>query len=331
MSFAQKIFVFSVFLVVCAINLPFPASAQEAYTLYTTPEHPSHGETVVIGIQGASESPRNIRSIRWSIDGKSLNEENNKTSIERLVTSTPQQISVRIIYSDVFGGNQTLNLTKWIVPSVVDIFWESVGVTTPLYKGYKLATRGTPIRLTAEIQYIDERGKVFDENDFFFVWSVSSEEQSDVSGPGSNSFVLEATNVVRRSYLPIKMEAQLGQGQGVLLEKKIRVPIISPRVLVYNSNLSQGLNTRRVVGNRDVAQQNPISLSVYPFYFSESDFEQNKIQYNWFVNGGRQPIRNSRRVSFSYEGDESPVTMDIQVQNANTRSQNSSRRFSFSF
>ncbi len=182
-----------------------------------------------------------------------------------------------------------------------------------------------PIRLSAKIQYIDENGEIYTKKDFSFRWEIESSFHSE-QGPTASSVVYEQGGTLVNNFVSVRAEAFLINNPNVGFEKSIIIPITEPRLLVYPYTLLHGLSVRRALSDRFVPG-NSFTASVYPFYFSRSDFDKSAVQYNWFVNRSRSPSKSGRKIEISAQGGGVAVPIRITAENENENLQKLSHTF----
>ena len=326
----RSFFLFFVFF--CLLFSPFALAQQQggydAYELYFNTDTPSSGEMVDVSIRSGKVLTSNIRSVRWFVNGQERTEFLNKLTMSEIGSVSPKQIVARIIYFDIFGQRRRIELTRWIRTAVFDVLWEGDSVVTPRYRGYKLAGPQVPINLSAEIQHIDQSGTVYTEKDFSFRWEIENKFYGDV-GPGESSVVYEEGGTLLNNFVSVKVQATLINDPGVLFEKFINIPIAEPRIFLYPHTLLYGLFTDRVTPKDAVLTEQPVTVSVYPFYFGKSDFEKNAIQYKWFVNNGTNHQKEGRKIDISIDGEDISIPIRVHAQNINNKQQNLEGFFTF--
>ena len=294
---------------------------RDPYEFYIGNESPSPGERVNVSVQSLDESLRSIRAVEWYVDGESVKEFRNKTSMNEVVNGAPKRIKADIVYFSSDGERKHTSITRLVRPIMFDILWEGDVVTTPSYRGHKLAGPQTPVRLSAHIQYIDENGALHTEKDFSFIWEVESIYQ-DERGAGVSAITYEKGGTFLNNYLFVRARASLISG-GLSVERFINVPIIEPLLLVYPYTLLNGLSYNATVPKnyKIIERGNSVTLSVYPFYFSRPDFDKNRVQYKWFVNNKLQPLKKSRKIDISVEGNLLSIPLKIFADNENKKQQ----------
>ena len=292
----------------------------DAYSLHLSSPYPSPGEDVTITVRTGSASTTNIRSVAWYINGEEQKELANKTHITTISDNSPKQVVANIVYFDILNQRRYTQVTQWMRPVIFDILWEGDSVTIPRYRGHKLAGPQTPIRVSANIQYIDQYGVSYTEKDFSFLWEVESAYHDD-RGPGVSSITLTEGGTFLNNFVFVRAKATLINDNGTYLEKAINIPITEPRVLVYSHTLLYGLFTDGTIPKESTLVKKSATFSVYPFFFSRSDFEKDTIQYKWFIDGDINHQKEERRITISTEGDSVSIPIRIHVQNTNKKSQ----------
>ena len=212
----------------------------------------------------------------------------------------PKQVVATIVFFDIIGQRRYTQVSRWMRPVIFDILWEGDSAAIPLYRGHHLAGPGVPVRISANIQYIDRNGNLYTEKDFSFRWEVESLFHED-EGPGVSAIVYEDGADYLNRFISVKSYARLINEPSIAFEEFISIPVSEPRVLPYSHTLLHGLSHLTVPENTLLNRQ-PFTISVYPFYFSRSDFEKNAIQYSWFVNNSPAPVKKGRKLIFPLTG-----------------------------
>ena len=314
------------FLVVPFVVLGQGQGSYDAYDIFVSESYPSPGEYVDFTIRSNKSFVSGIRSVVWSIYGVKRAEHANKTKITEIAGSVPKRVSARIHYFDARGERRFTDISRWMRPVIFDVLWEADSVVTPLYRGHRLAGPETPILLSAKVQYIDQSGVVYTEKDFSFRWMIESRYLDD-RGPGVSSVVYEGGGSYLNRYIIVQVEATLMSSGRVAFEKIINVPIIEPRLLVYPHTLLYGLARDRVFSENLALGSEEVTASVYPFYFSQSDFEKNAIQYRWFVNNETSHLKEGRKLDISVQGEGAEIPVRVFAQNENKDLQQSDIQF----
>ena len=319
MRFSFTTSLFFVFFGFCMV-IPFVFAQQQgsydAYDMFVSESYPSPGEYIDFTIRSNKSFVSSIRSVVWYVDRVEHGEYANKMKITEIAGSVPKQITAYIHYFDSRGERRYTEISRWMRPVIFDVLWEADSVVTPLYRGHRLAGPQVPITLSAKIQYVDQSGVIYTEEDFSFRWMIESRYHSD-RGPGVSSVVYEKGGSYFNKYIIVRVEATLISSGKVAFEKVVNVPIVEPRLLVYPYTLLYGLSRDRVVSQNLSFGSEEVTASVYPFYFSRSDFEKNAIQYKWFVNNETSPLKEGRKLDISVRGEGTEIPVRVFAQNEN--------------
>ena len=322
---------FSLMLAVAVIvGMPLASAQQygghDAFDVQVSKPYPSPGEYVTFSIQSNNLFSSNIRSVRWYVDKIEQKDLENKFEITEIASGVPKQITAYIHYFDSGNVRRYTEISRWMRPVIFDILWEADSVVTPLYRGHKLAGPHTPITLSAKVQYLDQNGATYTEKDFSFRWMIESRYHRD-RGPGVSSVVYEKGGSYFNKYIIVQVEAALIHNSRITFEKVINVPIVEPRLLVYPHTLLHGLARNRVFSEDITLNTERVTASVYPFYFSQDDFEKNAIHYRWFVNNETSHLKEGRKLDISVEGAGAEIPVRVFAQNENKDLQQSDSSF----
>lgn len=288
-----------------------------AYLLEIDERVTSPGTPITVHIRAGDLRTASIRSVRWFVDGQEQKEEEDSLSLQEVVGNSAKNVTAQIIYFTQSGNRRYMSASTQITPVTFDLLWEGESVTTPLYRGYPLAGPQVPIRVYAEIQYVDSTGVSYTEDDFSFVWEVETKFH-ETKGPGASSIVHEEGGTLINNRVFVLARATLINNTSVRYEKAINIPITDPRLLVYSYTPVRGLITEYVIP-QDIAvvdPKQPITAALYPFYFSARDFSNNiTMNYHWFVNNAAKPSKRGRKVDISLRGEDASIPIRVFARN----------------
>ena len=327
-SFLFALYGISLFVLLVASFVVFAQvqGSYDAYEVSVSESYPSPGAYVDFTIRSNKSFVSSIRSVAWRVDGIERVEYANKMKITEIAGSVPKRISVRIHYFDSQGERRFTEVFRWMRPVIFDVLWEADSVVTPLYRGHRLAGPQVPVTFSAKIQYVDQSGVIYTEKDFSFRWMIESRYHDD-RGPGVSSVVYEDGGSYANKHIMVRVEATLISSGKVAFEKVISVPIIEPRMLVYPHTLLYGLSRGQVFSDYLSLGDAEVTASVYPFYFSQSDFAKNAIHYKWFVNNETSHLKEGRKLDISVRGEGAEIPVRVFAQNENKDLQQSDIQF----
>ena len=300
----------------------------DAYDVLVSDQNPSPGVSVDFSIQSKKSLSSNIRSVRWLVDGVERGSYANKLTFTEVSGDSPKQIVANIHYFDVFGELRYIKVSRWIRPVIFDILWEADSVVTPMYRGHRLAGPSVPIRISANMRYTNQNGFRYTEKDFSFRWMIESRYYGD-RGPGVSSIVYTEGGDYFNRHLFVQVEATLVSDSRIVFERMINIPITEPRLLVYPHTLFFGLSRDTVIPASFSSGDEPVTASIYPFYFSQADFDKNTIQYRWFVNNSTSQPKEGRKLNISARGSGAEIPVRVFAYNENEDLQQSDTIITF--
>ena len=287
------------------------------------------GSTITASLKNGSDSTQSIRSVDWYVGDAEQKKFKNKLYLELNVPNSPIFITANIIYFDIFDKRRSAQVTRIIQPILFDVLWEGDTAVTPGYRGHKLVGPDAPIVLSAHIEYINLFGTIFTEKDFSFRWLIDF-KYSKEGGPGKYKIVIPEGIDYLSEYLNVRVEATLVNDTSITFTKNISVPVSQPVFLAYTHSPLYGLNTRRAIPKNSIIIKKPVTISLYPFYFSKKDLDADLIRYNWFVSNGKDVSKTGRRLDISVEGESVRIPFKVNIQNENNNLQRLTHTFSLS-
>ena len=320
------LYIFRYFFIVCLFwfsGLFFIAVAQSPFYLEYS-NTPKANNLIELNIASATESIRNITSVDWYVNGSLFPKYKNSLSLSFILENDPVDIQADVRFSRGVVGEGFYRVQRTVTPVIFDVLWEGVSVVPRGYRGYKLVAPNSPFDVSVKIIYKDASGE-YDEDDFLISWRYDFVVQE--TGLGFSKIRLNDGISLRDQYKDIVVEAKLKDDTNVRFTEVIRVRPVTPRVLGYLNSLEFGL-VETTISKTIRPESFPFTVSLYPYYYTKTDFEKNSIQYNWFVNAEKNYSKQGRKVDIDIEGKESlTIPFNVRVENEN----NSSQRSSFDF
>ncbi len=182
-------------------------------------------------------------------------------------------ISIRLV-----GSLNTITKKIIIIPSEVEIMWESInGYTPPFYKGKALPIMGDLVRAVA----IPNTNSIKSgSGNISYTWKNNSQTNLDASGYGKNSYVFKNSIFDEKSQISVTASA-VGGNYGS--ENTIEIPMYKPTVIFYKKSPTEGILYNNALDKETVMNEDEMTVVAEPYFFStkgnESDFS-----YNWKIN-----------------------------------------------
>ena len=254
-------------------------TGDEGLYMRSYPGIPEPKSPVTITIESGYINILDIDEIVWTVDGKRVAPKERINKIEVLSKEVGNPVIVRALIRDNEFGYITLE--KVVLPMLVDILWEGIGIVPSWYKGKTLPTFQSPIKLTAIIDYKDLRGKIYTNKDFIFTWKRGY-FNTDPPTLGANTAVLRGVDL-RSNPTRIRLSVS-PKDSNIELEKEVWVNSVRPTLLVYENDPIYGIIRERVVGKRSaINSADKTIISAIPYFFEGDSSED--IEFSWNIDG----------------------------------------------
>lgn len=162
---------------------------------------------------------------------------------------------------------QTTNLPAQA--GTVDLLWSADTYTPPFYRGRALPTAHSQVTVVAMPNF----GAVENLN---FTWTKDGRNIGSASGRGKN--VLVYTSDAAGVANDIRVSVDDTDAQLVL-------PVVAPRLVIYESDALQGINYEQSVDANYNLVAPEATFLAEPYYFSRASVEDNRVEFDWRLNG----------------------------------------------
>jgi len=236
-----------------------------------SPKSPEEGESFVITVSSFLADLENSL-ITWTSDGEVLGQGVGKKTLA--VDSAKNEIIVVEIQDRTSG--ETIRQRIPIIPSSIDILWESVGSYTPaFYKGKALPTLESTINVVA----VPDRS---DRSSLYYLWSKEFSSQPGQSGRGVNSFSYVGTALELSNTVSVEVT---GSQNGYFAQKNSVIQYRNSEVVFYEEDESLGTLFNKALKNGHNLDGNKISLTAIPYFVGVEDISSDNLTIDWAVNG----------------------------------------------
>lgn len=262
------------------ISTPSNIFAQQLYdsfTIETTPVSPAPGQNVVVEVKSLSSDIAHA-DIAW-YEGSTLIKKGNGLSqitVTAPKNGTSMKISAVIKTSDGTSSTQAITLRS----GEVDISWEALTYTPPLYQGRSIYTNQSNIKIVALPNLRDKNGRLIPPDDLIYKWKKDATVLGSLSGYGKQTLILKGEIVPRPFLITVDVASRDNsvKGQGFM-----NVDALDPEVIFYEEDPLYGVLYNRAVGEQ-FALKNETKLTAEPYYFSVTNKEASALRYIWSIN-----------------------------------------------
>ena len=273
-------------LAVFSVILPSLASAQyqlfglpgvEKSALMTfTPDHPSPGDTIhftvtspVIDLTGAT--------IVWYLNGKAVTTGVGMTETDIPAAKLGEQMLIEV---DVSNENVSAAATATIIPTEVDLLYDSSVFTPPFYLGRALPAMGSRLQLQALARFKKSDGTFIADQDIKFTWMKGGIRIPHASGNGLDSLVIPGP--IANDDADVTVEASADGGfEG---SASVRIPSARPFLMLYEDNSLYGYLYNNALDVKSLSTQDEMTIAAVPFYANASNSNDPSLHYDWTVN-----------------------------------------------
>lgn len=256
-------------------------SLTESVTINITPNFPKENDTVTAKVESAS-TDLNRATISWYVNGKRLIEGLGETSATFQVGASGKATSVAIIIFADTGEKIEKDLS--IIPSEVDLVYESKAYTQPFYRGRTLLPVSAPVTITAIPHLKTSSGATISSKNLIYKWSDGTKVLGSLSGAGKNSVTIDGPEVYRTKNISVEVSSldSTRQAQGSV--------VITPRdqkVLLYEASPLQGVLFDRPLLQAFQLAEDELTLLAVPFFFSANTRAGSGVRFTWRINDGK--------------------------------------------
>ncbi|MBK5215234.1 MAG: hypothetical protein JJE53_00270 [Candidatus Pacebacteria bacterium] len=277
-----KLFLIGIF-ILGIINIPSFSIAETQIEVQegeinveTIPNNPQPYQDVTINLSSYA-TDLNKAIITWQTETGTVLSGIGKTSYS-FTAKGPDIVSVITVNIRVVGSVSTLIKKIAIIPSEVEVVWESVdGYVPSFYRGKALPVSGGFVRVVA----IPNTSTIKSgSGSITYTWKNNGEVILAASGYNKNSYVFK--NSVFDELNEIKVTASsVGGSYGA--ENTITIPTYKPKVVFYKKSPTEGVLYNNALNKETFMTEDEMTVVAEPYFISlkgnESDFS-----YSWKIN-----------------------------------------------
>lgn len=275
---------FIVIFLIFGTSFPFVSLAENQIevqeneiTVETSPNNPEPYQDVTINISSYA-TDLNKAIITWQIGSETVLSGIGKTRYS-FKTEGPDTINIIDINIKPVGSMGAISKKIRIVPSEVEIMWESTsGYTPPFYKGKTLPASGSFIKVVA----IPNTGTIkIGNGSMVYTWKDAGEVNQEASGYNKNYYIFKNSMFDEKSEITVNVSSVSGNFGA---EKTVKIPTYQPKIIFYKKSPIEGTLYNIALDKEAVMTEDEMTLVAEPYFTSFSGKENNFI-FNWKING----------------------------------------------
>lgn len=242
----------------------------------TSPSNPEPYKEVSINITSYA-TDLNKAIISWRVDSNTVLSGIGETEYS-FTAKGPDIVSTVDITIKPSGSMTTITKTIRIVPSEIEIMWESInGYTPPFYKGKNLPISGGLIKAVAIPNTSTIKSGI---GSISYTWKNNENTNLDSSGYNKNSFIFKNGRFDDVNKISVTATSVSGN---YAAENSIEIPVYKPKIIFYKKSPTEG-NLYNIALNKESQMvEDEMTIVAAPYYMPIVGNEKD-LSYVWKIN-----------------------------------------------
>ena len=256
--------------------------------LSTSPVHPKPGDTVQVYAQSVFQDLVKGTDT-WTINGKVVAQGAGVTNATFVAGTLGSKNS---IVFDTTSDANTASTGMTLIPTEVDLLFESDSYVPPFYGGRALPTEGTSVRLVAMPRFLRSDGSFVPASSLIFTWTRNGSVVSVVSGKGKSAVVLPSPVLFGTDTVTVDVTTDDGTMSGTAT---LHIPATKPLLLFYEDHPLFGVTYYRALGAETFVPESEATFVAVPYFTNVNSPNDTSLTYDWTVNNQSVPADNVNR------------------------------------
>lgn len=254
-------------------------SIEKALSITLTPAHPSPGESVRLEAR-SSAYDLSQSVLTWRVNGKAFASGEGATSADVVAGSLGSEINVSVEAVAPDGTKSSARAA--IVPTSIDLLWESDSYVPPFYEGRALPSAGTVLRLQAAPHFRSPGGGELPASGLTYTWRRNDEVIASVSGRGKFTATIPAPALFGVDVISVEAASFDGAFSG---EASARIPSTEPTLALYENHPLFGILYNRALGGETLIPDSEMTFAAIPYFAEARSPNDRALNWSWRVNG----------------------------------------------
>jgi hypothetical protein len=281
--------------------------------IVASPENPEPGQPVTLTLNSLSYDLDRLK-ITWSVDGQNKSSDFGLKTFSVQAGKNGQKTTVRATVDTATDGPQQAEI--FIVPSIVDLVYESLAYTPPFYKGKALNPNQGTVIVVAFPELIKNGVKLLTQN-IIYTWEKNGVVQGSASGLGKNTFIFSGSVPIRDAQIKVTVTSI---DRTISASREVNIPNIAPKIIFYEDSPVYGIMfNKAIVGTVRLLTDEFKAIS-FPYFMSVGYSGNQDLNYKWSVNGTLTENLDTDRTAmvFRQEGPGAgSANINLRVENLN--------------
>lgn len=273
-----SVFLFSFFVFPLHSSAQFIEGFGEADVIVDMiPANPSPNQRVTISLDSYAAN-LDAANITWTVNGKNVLTGYGK---KQFVTTTGKLGARTVVQITIEAVTGTVVKTLEIIPSSVDMIWQTNTYTPPFFKGRPLYSPESNVTFIA-LPHIIRSGNEISSKNLIYKWSNNGTVMADRSGYGQDSLTMYASILPR----PLDIQVEVSDPvSGATASGEVALSSQQPFVLIYKNDPLYGVQYEKALQGAFPLDGVELSVVAVPYYFSTDVKNGPSMIYDWKING----------------------------------------------
>jgi len=167
--------------------------------------------------------------------------------------------------------------------NTVDLLWEGETYTPTFYAGRSLPSAGSLVRVVAMPNVI-QNGQRLSSSQLVFKWVKDQNPIQSASGQGKDILEYRADQGGASSIINVEILTKSGE---TLAKSRAMIPPSVPKLVLYRMTPTVNPTRTRALTGIVPINSSETTLIAEPFFFSTLDLANNRVFFDWQINGTR--------------------------------------------
>ncbi|MDZ4227059.1 MAG: hypothetical protein U1D26_01120 [Patescibacteria group bacterium] len=279
-----------------------------------TPVHPGPRDLVRLTVHSPLlDISKN--NIVWNAGGKVIAQGVGVASADITAGALGSRTNVTVQATALDGS--ALSAAVHVVPTKIDLLFDSDSYVPPFYRGRALPSTGTSIFLEARPHFLRPDGSSLTDADITYTWRRNGQVLASVSGRGKSRVVIPSP--VLYSTDDISVEA-ISDDESFSGEASEVIAAAGPFVSLYEDSPLYGILYNNALGASAQINESEITLAAIPYFASVASPADPLFRYSWRVNDTPVNVNNTAPNELTLSGD--PQNYEARIDLALTHARN---------
>lgn len=248
----------------------------------TVPQYPKPGDTVQIYAQSVFyDLPQTNNT--WTVNGKVVAQGIGVTEGSFVAGALGSR---NVIVFQANSDTSNASARKTIIPTEIDLLYESDSLVPPFYRGRALPSEGSSVRVLAMPRFLNSSGNPVSQNSLIYTWKRNGSVVASASGRGRGVAVFPSPVLFGADVISVDVTTTDGTMTG---SATINISSTKPLLLLYEDHPLFGVMYHKALGPTTFVPESEATFVAVPYYISATNSSDNTLIYDWTVNGLRIP------------------------------------------